>query len=123
MSPNQDNQDTKYYTIVDIDNYLIEFHNQEFNWSTAIDIINSKFNDYTVDCGYYVNDFEEWKSNLSEQEFNNLQFVPVNNTSNSFRVPNVNFNVAVGETLYASITNNALSSSSAVLVITLGFSS
>ena len=83
MSPNQDNQDTKYYTIVEIDNYLIEFHNQEFNWSTAIDIINSKFNDYTVDCGYYVNDFEEWKSNLSEQEFNNLQFVPVNESDES----------------------------------------
>jgi len=59
----------------------------------------------------------------SRGSIGNLQSVPVNNTSNSFRVPNVNFNVAVGETLYASITNTALSSSSAVLVITLGFSS
>ena len=72
------NQNIKYYTIVDIGTYLHEFPNQEFNWQTAMDIINSKFNDYYVNCGYYVNDLEEWKCNLTEQEFSNLQFVPVN---------------------------------------------
>lgn len=78
--PSTTDSNRYYYTIIDINSYLVEFPNQEFNWQTAIDIINSKFDNYSVNSGYYVSDLEDWKCSLTEQQFNNLEFIPVNDS-------------------------------------------